>query len=395
VVSGLEGIVGALDGHLDELVAFRRELHMHPELSWCEHETTERLATRLRTAGLDPRTLSSGTGLLCDVGSGDGPVVVLRADIDALALEDEKDVPYRSQVEGVAHACGHDVHTAAVLGAGLAWARAGMPGRLRLVFEPAEETVPGGAPGAIEDGALADAAAIYALHCDPRFDAGSVAVRTGPATAAADYLSLTLLGPGGHTARPDETVDLVALAGRVANEVPARVRERAADLGALRVVFGSLHAGHAANVIPTHATLRGSVRTPEPGAWSAAPAIVRDAVAEVCAGTGADFEIDYAAGVPPVVNDAGAVDVVRRAATVVLGDGAVAEAPRSEGGDSFGWFCEQVPGCYVRLGVHDPAGGAARVDLHAATFDVDERSIGVGASVLLGAAYLTLTSGTK
>lgn len=387
----LGGVLAAfLDAHTEELVAFRRHLHQRPELSYQEYETTEAVAERLRVAGLEPRVLSSGTGLICEIGSGDGPVVALRADIDALAMDDEKDVPYRSQVPGVAHACGHDVHTTIVLGAGLALARLldGRAGRVRLLFEPAEESAPGGAVRVIEDGGMDGVAWVFGLHCDPKLDVGRVGVRAGAITSACDLVTVRLQGPGGHTARPQLTVDLVALASDLVLQVPALVRELGDE--SLNLVFGSIAAGQAANVIPTHAAIAGTCRAPTRPAWDTAPEAVRHAVHAVVEPTGARYEIEYVPGVPPVVNDAAATTHLAAAARAVLGADAVVAAEHSAGGDDFAWYLERAPGAYARLGVHDPASGR-RHDLHVGDFDVDERAIPVGVQVLVRAALAALT----
>ena len=377
--------------HLEELVAFRRHLHAHPELSGEEHETTALVASRLQVAGLEPTVLATGTGLRCDVGPGtdpSAPLVALRADLDALAMDDENEVPYRSQVPGVAHACGHDVHTTVVLGAGLALARAlaepgGPTGRVRLLFQPAEESAPGGALDVIADGGLADVGAVFGLHCDPRLDRGLLGVRPGAITSAADLVEITLHGPGGHTARPERTVDLVAVAAEIARDLPRRVRAQGDALG---LVFGSLHTGHAANVIPTTAVLRGTIRTPDRDAWGRAPVVLADALDELVRPTGARAEIEHDRGVPPVVNDPRMTEVLASAARAVLGAEAVVATEQSAGGDDFAWYLEQVPGSYARLGVHDPDRDGPRLDLHAGTFDVDEGAIAVGIRVLVAAA---------
>ncbi|TDD29498.1 amidohydrolase, partial [Nonomuraea terrae] len=200
---------GELDAFLAEteqdLVAFRRDLHMHPELAFAEYRTTQRIAERLTAAGLTPSVLPKGTGLICDVGSGDGPTIALRADIDALPLQDEKDVAHRSTVPGVCHACGHDVHTTVLLGTSLFLAQqaaAGLlPGRVRLIFQPAEE-LPGGALEVMAHGGISGVDRIFGLHCDPRVDVGQLGLRTGPITSACDKLVVRVSGPGGHTARP-------------------------------------------------------------------------------------------------------------------------------------------------------------------------------------------------
>lgn len=196
-------------------------------------------------------------------------------------------------------------------------------------------------------------------------------------------VEVTLRGPGGHTARPQLTVDLVAVAGRVAAELPGLVR--AATGGDLLVVFGAIAAGHAANVIPTTALLRGSVRTPDRTWWGRAEEVFTTTLSELVADTGANLVVDYTRGVPPVVNAPSPTGLIADVARTTFGDGALVEAPRSAGGDTFSWYQEHVEGCYVRLGVHDPMGGGDRLDLHSGAFDVDERSLDVGVRLLVGA----------
>jgi amidohydrolase len=377
--------------HRAELVAFRRHLHAYPEPSFEERETTDLVAQRLSAAGLKPRLLDDGCGLLCDIGGdgdGDEPVVALRADLDALLMDDEKDVPYRSKRPGVAHACGHDVHTTIVLGAGLALAelqaRDELPGRVRLIFEPGEEALPSGALRMIEAGGLEDVDAIFGVHCDPKLDVGRVALRSGPLTSATDLVDVQLSGPGGHTARPQVTVDLVRVAGCLAAELPELVKERAAPLGELLLVFGMIAAGHAPNVIPAHAHLRGSLRTPERTVWDGAERLVEDALAELLRPTGAGWDLTYERGIPPVVNDPLETERLRAIARQIVAESDIVEAPQSLGGDSFAWYAEQVPGSYARLGVHDPARGEdARLDLHSSVFDVDESAIDIGVQLLV------------
>src|ERR1035437_2407729 len=215
--------------HEAELIEFRRDLHAHPELASAEHRTTRRVALRLAAEGLRPVILPKGPGLIVDIGSGAGffaerPVVALRADLDALPMTDDKDVAYRSTVPGVCHACGHDVHTTVLLGAGIFLARqaaAGLlPGRVRLVVQPAQEG-DGGSLDVLAAGGIASVGRIFALHCDPRLDAGYLGVRSGPITAACDKIEVRVSGPGGHTARPHLTTDLVYALGKIITEVPA------------------------------------------------------------------------------------------------------------------------------------------------------------------------------
>src|SRR5450755_5020707 len=228
----LEGELEAfVAGHERELIDFRRDLHAHPEVGYHEHRTTRRVALRLAAAGLRPGALPKGTGLGADLGdpSATGPVIALRADLDALPIGDEKNVPYRSTVPNACHACGHDVHTTILLGAGLFLARAAqagaLPGRVRLIFQPAEE-VPGGALDVLAAGGIASVDRIFALHCDPRLDVGKIGTRTGPITAACDRISVRVTGPGGHTARPHLTADLVYALGKIVTELPAALSRR-------------------------------------------------------------------------------------------------------------------------------------------------------------------------
>lgn len=380
-----------LADHGESLIQVRRYLHAHPELSGAEHATAAMLAERLVAAGLEPRLIPNGNGVIVDIGSGPGPIVALRADLDALPLPDMKDVPYRSTVDGVCHACGHDVHATVVLGAGLVLASLGsaLPGRVRLLLQPSEETFPSGALEVIAANALTDVGQIFAVHCDPRLLAGFVGLRTGPLTAAADMVRVRLSGPGGHTARPHLTADLVGALGRVVTEVPAQLARRVDPRAGLSLVFGAVHAGVAANAIPQQGSASGTVRVLDKAAWEVAPKLIEQLVHEVVAPTGAVAEVEYTRGVPPVVNEAGAVSIFASAATAALGPESVADTPQSMGGEDFSWYLEHVPGAMARLGVGRP--GEA-LDLHQGTFDVDERAIGYGVRLLVHTALRALAT---
>jgi amidohydrolase len=373
--------------HQHDLVSVRRHLHAHPELAFVEYETTSFLEQRLRTAGLKPRRLATGTGLVCEVGSGE-PVVVLRADIDALPLADLKDVPYASTKQGLCHACGHDVHMTVVLGVALALAALdGIPGRVRCIFQPAEETVPGGATEVVASGVLDGASRAFALHCDPSVPVGSVGLRTGAITAACDRIDVTLLGPGGHTARPQLTVDLVDALGRLITDVPALLSRQVDPRAGMSVVWGAVNAGIAANAIPQRGQLRGTVRVLDRDAWQGAEELLRSLVERVAATTGAEVQVDYVRGVPPVINDPRAVALLRTAALQTVGSDKLVLSPQSMGGEDFGWFADVLPIALARLGTH---GGGAPLDLHRGTFDVDESAIGIGVRLLARTALLAL-----
>ena len=395
-----ERLAAVLESDARLLVEMRRHLHAHPERSGQETATTAYIGQHLHDIGLSPKRLDVGTGLVCDIAIGDvgphSPVVALRADIDALAMSDEKSVGYRSQVDGVAHACGHDVHTTAVLGAAralVAVARTSdVAGTVRLVFEPAEESVPGGAVDVIREGWLDGVSAIFGVHCDPKVDVGKVGCRVGPITSASDMVEVRLRGPGGHTARPERTVDLVDVLGTLVTELQPAIDALTSSPADLRLVFGAVHAGDAANVIPSYGSLRGTLRTRDHDVWLHAPAVFEKALASVLEGSMVEFDVDHRRGVPPVVNDEAATALVESAARAVLGEDAVLPTEQSLGGDSFAWYLERIPGSYTRLGVHDPRWTGLRLDLHASTFDVDERAIGHGALLLATVALDALAT---
>jgi amidohydrolase len=370
-----------------QLVSTRRHLHAHPELAFAEFETTSYLEQRLREVGLKPRRLPTGTGLVCEVGSGE-PVVVLRADIDALPLPDLKNVAYASTREGMCHACGHDVHTTVALGVAMALATVdGLPGTVRIVFQPAEETIPGGATEVVASGVLDGASRAFALHCDPSVPAGTVGLRTGAITAACDRIDITLTGPGGHTARPQLTVDLVDALGRLITDLPGLLSRQVDPRSGMSLVWGAVNAGIAANAIPQRGSLRGTVRVLDRELWKDAENLMRSLVERVAATTGADCDVDYVRGLPPVVNDPRAVALMRAAALETVGHDRVVVSPQSMGGEDFGWFADVMPIALARLGTH---GGGPPLDLHRGTFDVDERAIGVGVRLLARTALHAL-----
>ena len=393
--------LGALDlparvaAYADELVAFRRDLHAHPELSWAEVRTTRVLRERLQAAGLAPQVLPGGTGLTCDIGSGER-TVGLRADIDALPIVDVKRVDYASTVPGVCHACGHDVHAAAVLGAGLVLGDLALegvlPGRVRLVFQPAEESSRSGALAVVEAGGTDDLDRIFALHCDPRTVVGQVGVRPGAITGSADHLLVRLSGPGGHTARPHLTADLVYALGRLVTELPAVLSRRVDPRASLSVVWGRVTAGRVANAIPQTGEVEGTVRCLDTGAWHDSPALVEDLVHALVAPYGVHAEVTYTRNVPPVDNDPASVDLLGAAVQAVEGPDALVGTEQSLGGEDFAWYLGKVPGALARLGVCPPGVPEMdRLDLHQGLFDADERAIAVGARVLAAAALLSFS----
>ncbi|MCB1264099.1 MAG: amidohydrolase [Mycobacterium sp.] len=370
-----------LAGHYDDLVAWRRHIHRHPELGRQEFATTQFVADRLVEAGLNPKVLPDGTGLTCDFGPDYAPRIALRADMDALPMTERTGAPYASTVPGVAHACGHDAHTAMLLGAATALASAPeLPLGVRLIFQPAEELMPGGALDAIAAGALAGVSRIFALHCDPRLAVGRVAITPGPITSAADSVEITLHSAGGHTSRPHLTSDLVYGMGTVITGLPGVLSRRIDPRHSTVMVWGAANAGVAANAIPQIGTLAGTVRTASREAWLEMENLVQETISGLLAPLGIEHSLQYRRGVPPVVNEERCTQIMTHAIEAV-GPEALADTRQSGGGEDFSWYLEQVPGAMARLGVWD--GRGEQLDLHQPNFDLDERALAIGVRVLV------------
>jgi len=373
--------------HETELIELRRDLHAHPELAYAERRTTRLVADRLARAGLRPVLLPQTTGLYADIGEGE-PRVALRADMDALPMDDEKCATYRSTVPGLCHACGHDAHTAMLAGVGefLAGraARGLLAGGVRLIFQPAEE-IASGARDVIAAGALDGVGRVFALHCDPRLNAGMLGIRAGAITAACDKVKVTVAGPGGHTARPHLTADVVYALGKIVTEVPAALTRRVDPRAGLSLVWGRVSAGAAANAIPDEGFVEGTVRCLDTEVWRSATALIEDLVQSVALAYGATAKVEYLTAVPPTVNEPASAAMIAAAAAAMLGKEAVTETPQSLGGEDFAWYLHQVPGAMARLGSRTP-GALTAGDLHQPTFDIDERAIGAGVRVLAAVA---------
>jgi len=370
-----------LAAHYDDLVGWRRHIHRHPELGRQEFETTQFVAERLVEAGLNPKALPGGTGLTCDFGPEHAPRIALRADMDALPMAERTGAVYTSTVPGVTHACGHDAHTAMLLGAATALASAPqLPMGVRLIFQPAEELMPGGALDAIAAGALAGVSRIFALHCDPRLAVGRVAITAGPITSAADSVEITLHSPGGHTSRPHLTSDLVYGMGTVITGLPGVLSRRIDPRHSTVMVWGAVNAGVAANAKPQIGTLAGTVRTASRDAWVEMEDLVRETVSGLLAPLGIDHSLQYRRGVPPVVNEERSTQIMTHAIEAV-GPEVLADTHQSGGGEDFSWYLEDVPGAMARLGVW--SGEGSELDLHQPNFDLDERALAVGVRVLV------------
>ena len=361
-----------------DAVRMRRDLHRHPEVAWTERRTTYRIAEALSANGLDPKIRGDLVGLTVEIGSGT-PIVGFRADIDALPIHEETGAPYRSQIDGIMHACGHDAHAAIAVGIARTLAMLGdLPGTARIIFQPAEEELPSGAAKLIEEGTIDDLASLIAFHVDPTIPPGVVGLKAGPITSAADKLHIRLTGPGGHTSRPHRTVDLVHVAARIVVDLPAMVRSELDPRQHIAMVFGRISGGDTANAIPTEVSISGTARVQESEAWNGLAEIIDRQVEAIASPFGAGVEVSHLRGAPPVDNDAAVIRTIEKAAAAVLGREGVQPTPQSMGSEDFAWFLNHVPGALIRLGAGE---NGQPVDLHSPTFVIDEASIEHGIAV--------------
>jgi amidohydrolase len=365
---------------VDEVVAWRRHLHRHPEVSFQEHETSAWIAARLEEFGIAVERPTE-TSVLGRVGSG-SRVVALRADIDALPIEEESGVEFASERPGAMHACGHDGHTAMLLGAAKELAAAELEGEVRFIFQHAEELAPGGAKDLVAAGVMDGVDFIYGCHLWTPLAHGKVAAVPGDWMAAADFFAATIRGKGGHAALPHTAVDAVAAAAAFIGQVQHVVSRRLDPLRPAVVTIGSVHAGDAPNVIPGTARLAGTTRSFDPEVRERLPRLIEEVGRGVCAAHGAEFELDYVFGYKPVVNDARATEVVRS----VVRDELVDLDPIM-GGDDFSAYLDEAPGCYAFVG----AGG--EYPHHHPRFVIDERALAIGTRLHVDVARRVLEGG--
>lgn len=377
--------------HEDTVIGWRRHIHSHPELSNEEIATTDFIVDVLAQHGLEAVRFP-GTGCYVDIGPAEEERIAFRADIDALRVPEQTDLEYASVHPGVSHACGHDVHATVVLALACALSSLDEPVPVRCIFQPAEEVMGGGALDVIKWGGLSGVSAIFALHAEPKLRVGQIGVRAGAITSASDVLRLRVEGPGGHTARPHMSADVVYALGAVVTQLPALLTRRVDPRTGTVLVFGHVEAGDAANAIPKQGILDGTIRTADIGTWRELESILTDLIDLIIAPTGCTYHLDYVRGVPPVLND-DAATAIAAAAGRSKDPHAIVTSPQSSGGEDFSWYLEHVPGTMVRLGVWN--GRGAKPDLHQGNLLIDERAIGVGVS-LFGAVverYYSATCG--
>ncbi len=371
----------------DALVAIRRHLHRHPELSFKEEQTGRYIAARLAEWDIPHTTGWAGHGVVGLIeGAQPGPTIALRADIDALPIREADDRPYRSEVEGVMHACGHDVHTTCLLGAArILWSlRRHLRGSVKLIFQPGEEKLPGGASIMIREGVLDDPrpAAILGQHVHPPLEVGKVGFREGMYMASADELYLTIEGRGGHGALPQDCVDPVAIAAQMIAALQQVVSRKADPTIPSVLTFGKIWSdGGATNIIPGKVFLEGTFRTMNEEWRAEAHRLIEQICRHTAEMLDGRVELRIVKGYPCLVNDPGLTRRVRAGAVAYLGEENVVELPIRMTAEDFAWYSHHVPACFWRLGTGNAARGITS-PVHTPTFDVDERALEVGAGLM-------------
>ncbi|GIP39790.1 putative amidohydrolase YhaA [Paenibacillus sp. J31TS4] len=367
-----------------DMVAWRRHLHKHPELSYQERATSQFAADRLEAFGLEVRRNVGGHGIVARLRSGrPGPVVALRADMDALPIQDEKECEYASAVPGVMHACGHDAHTAVLLAVAklLAASKEELIGDVVFLFQPAEETTPGGAMPMIRDGALEGVHVIYGVHLWSPLPTGEVRSLPGPMMAAADEFTIEIVGKGGHGGLPHETVDAIAIGSQLVVALQTIVSRNVDPTQAAVVSVGSFHAGSSFNVIADRCVMTGTVRTFREEVRELIKGRLQAIVSQTCAMHGASFRLDYKQGYPPLVNDERETERALRLAGRLFGEERADRTPLIMAAEDFAYYLNKVPGCFLLVG----AGNQERsitAPHHHPRFDIDEEAMLTAARLL-------------
>jgi amidohydrolase len=368
-----------------QLVRWRRDIHMHPELGFQEQRTASLVAEKLQSLGYRVRTGVGRTGVVGERGEGP-PIVAIRADMDALPLQEANEVPYASQVPGVMHACGHDAHTAMALGAATLLATETFPGAVRFLFQPAEEVSDdkglSGAPRMVEDGAMEGVNAVMALHVHGGSPVGEITLEAGPGSAGVDSFWVTISGQGVHGAYPHKGLDPIHMASLVVLALHGIVSRRLNPFDPAVITVGSIHGGRANNIIPDKVQLAGTIRYEHPSVQAQVHGEIERAL-EVARALGGDYDLKIHTGSPPVINDERIAELIRGVAIDLLGREQVKPREKGMGAEDFAVLSSLAPGAMFRLG--------CRIDRderkpHNPNFDLDERCLPIGAAILAESA---------
>ncbi|MGA9351995.1 MAG: amidohydrolase [Anaerolineae bacterium] len=375
-----------------QLINWRRRFHTHPELGFQEFRTAELVAETLRSLGLKVKTKVGKTGVVGYLGEGK-PVVALRADMDALPIQEANDVPYASQVPGVMHACGHDAHTAILLGVAVLLCEEELPGQVRLLFQPAEEVDDeegeSGAGRMIEDGAMEGVDAVLSLHVDSNLPVGIVEIDGSRISASVDTFYATIMGKGCHGAYPHRGVDTIFILGQVINAIHGIVSRRIDPLQPAVISIGTVHGGQADNVIPDIVEISGTIRSVDEEVRRELFRELERALG-VARALGGDFELRIEEGIPACVNNPRIASLIRQVAIDLLGADCLHPPEPGMGGEDFALLANLAPGAMFGLGTKGEGGGRTA---HSPTFDIDERALPIGAAILAEAARRYLVDG--
>jgi amidohydrolase len=375
-------------GDAERLVELRRDLHRHPELSWKEKATSDKLVAALASLGITDVVRVAGTGLVARVPGRDrsAPVVAVRGDIDALPITENTGLPFASEHTGVMHACGHDVHASWAVGAAMLLARAPAAGDVLVVFQPAEE-LGDGARAILESGALAKVAAIFGGHVDRRFEVGQVVAQAGALAASTDTFEIEIVGAGAHGARPHESNDPIVAAAAIVTALQTLVSRRLDPAQPGVVTVGTINAGTASNIIPDRARLTGTIRATSAPARALLSRELERMAGAVATAYGVRATTTLSGGTPPIVNPENMAAIAARAVTTVLGDAALVPLGTTNmGGEDFAVYMESIPGCFMRIGAREPGGRV--IAAHSPEYYAAEGALFIGAAVLAESARL-------
>lgn len=369
----------------DHMIGWRRHLHQHPELSFQERQTPAFIAEKLRQFGLEVNTGIGGNGVIGVLrGAKPGRTVALRADFDALPIQDAKDVPYRSKADGVMHACGHDGHTASLLGVAslLSGRRELLSGSIVFLFQHAEEKPPGGAQAMIADGCLDGVDAVYGIHLSTELPVGHIGVCDGPFMAAVDAFTIEIHGKGGHGARPHETVDSIVIGSRIVGDLQQIVSRRINPLQPAVVTVGKIQGGTAFNVIADNTVIEGTVRTFDQDIRKQIEDELRLIVDGACAASHAAATVSYLNGYPPLVNPSGQIQIVRERIEEHMPELTIVALPPRMGAEDFAYYLQERPGAFINVGARGDAPGT-HFPHHHPSFDFDERALVIAAKAFI------------
>lgn len=372
------------NGYL-QLVEWRRHLHRHPELSYQETNTAFFIGEQLRSFGIDVKTGVGGNGVLGFLRGGrEGKTIALRADFDALPIADEKQVPYKSTVDGVMHACGHDGHTSALLGVArvLSQVRDRLKGNVVFLFQHAEEKPPGGAKFMIEAGCLDNVDAVFGAHLATDIPLGKIGLREGAIMAAVDAFSVTIHGKGGHGAKPHETIDAVVVGSQIVNHLQQIVSRRVNPLQSAVVTIGVFQAGTAFNIIAEKARIEGTVRTFDKVVRRQIEEEIRAIVHGVCAASRAGYDIEYLNGYPALINPKKETELLRNIIAESFGSDALFEVEPAMIAEDFAYYLERKPGAFFQVGARGENENT-HYPHHHPRFDFDERALLVSGKIFL------------